>query len=222
MLPNRSSLKDKIPCVYFLANASRASRGDLASLVSSVLAGGVGIVQWRALADESAEAAEDTEVLLELKKICARHAALFLINDDVALCRQIRADGVHLGQTDMPVNRARRQLGSSAVIGLTLHSELHAQTAPYAELDYVSIGCMFPSRTKPGLPVLGIVGARRMIVEVRQRSAVPIFCIGGIKARNIRSLRPLRPDGVVLFEGLACVKDPRSVAEQMCEELRSW
>ncbi len=222
MFPKQSSLKDKIPCIYFLANASRASRDDLASLVPSVLAGGVGIVQWRAVADEPAETAEDTEVLLELKKICARRAALFLINDDVALCRKIQADGVHLGQTDMPVGRARRLLGSSAVIGQTLHSELHAQMAPYAELDYVSLGCMFPSRTKPGLPILGVVGARRVIAEVRKRSAVPIFCIGGINARNLRSLRPLRPDGIVLFEGLAFAKDPRSIAEQMCEELRSW
>ena len=211
-------LTTRLPCLYFLADESYGMK-QLPALVDLILAGGAQIVQLRA---PKAEPGLRNDLALQLRRITKEHGAFFLINDHARLCQDVKADGVHLGQTDMPVPQARRLLGNNALIGLTIHTEEQARSAPYDDLDYVSLGSLFASATKPQIPRLGVPGAARLTAAVREQSALPVFYIGGINIANMRKLRPLRPAGLVVFGGLAHASDPRNGAQEMTNELGTW
>ncbi len=129
--------------------------------------------------------ASDTEMLemaYLIRKICNRHGVLFIINDRTHIARQVEADGVHLGQTDMPMDEARRLLGDDMIIGRTCNTPEQALRA-YAEgADYIGVGPYRNTQTKDNLsPILGLEGYHRLRSALdRAKAPLPVFAIGGI------------------------------------------
>ncbi len=150
---------------------------DLESRVAAALAGGARAVQYR---DKSGGDHRPAQAAA-LRNLCREHGALFLVNDDVALARQVGADGVHLGQHDTPLAEARAALGPEAVIGITCHGSLSlARLAAEAGADYVAFGRFFPSLTKPEAPPAPV----SLLEAARAVLALPLVAIGGITAEN--------------------------------------
>lgn len=154
----------------------------LQTKVQAALEGGIRLLQYR---NKLASPAVKLQQAQMLKSLCSTYQVPLLINDDLSLCQEVAAAGVHLGQNDGDVNQARRQLGPDAIIGVTCHDSIaSALQAQEAGASYVAFGRFFASRTKPNaLP------ARPEILHLaQQKLRIPIVAIGGINAENGASL----------------------------------
>lgn len=152
--------------------------GRLLPAVEAALAGGCRLVQYRSKQPDAARRREEAGALVAL---CHRHSALLLVNDDPLLAQAIGADGVHLGQDDMPLAEARALLGPTAVIGITCHASLAlAQAAAQGGASYVAFGRFFPSGTKPVAPPAPL----DILTAARNALSIPVVAIGGITLDN--------------------------------------
>ena len=154
---------------------------DAADRARAAIRGGADAIQLR---EKSAGADEFLEEAKEIRRACDESGALFIVNDRVEAVLPSRADGVHLGQEDTPPQEARRILGDEAIIGVSCHSVEEALRAEEAGADIISIGCIFPSPTKPDLVPCG----PGLIEEVARRVRIPLMAIGGIRPENIREV----------------------------------
>ncbi|HEX2031205.1 MAG TPA: thiamine phosphate synthase [Actinomycetota bacterium] len=153
------------------------ARDDLPALLDVILAAGVDLVQLR---DKESEAGDLLRWAEVFRTATERHGALFIVNDrpDVALAAG--ADGVHLGQGDLPVEVARRIMGPDAIVGLSTHRPEQLDAAS-PDADYVTAGPVFETPTKPGRPAVGLEYVRYAAEHERR----PWFAIGGIDAANV-------------------------------------
>jgi len=152
---------------------SGAERADEIELVRRAARGGVSICQLRAKGCSEAVLYPRAE---RLSALCAELDLPLIINDQPKLARRLDAAGVHLGQSDGPLAAARDVLGEGKLIGRSTHSEREAEAAAREGADYIAVGCVFPTRSKPD--------ARPLEAGVLERIAfscpVPVFAIGGI------------------------------------------
>lgn len=195
------------------------SRG-VAETVRAAVSGGVGVVQLR---DKGASDAETVDRLVELSGIIDGRARL-IVNDRLgaavsARARGARVDGVHLGQGDASVLRARELLGPDALIGLTANRAEHldaVRALPAGTVDYLGVGAIRPTSTKPDHPpALGVEGFRAFA----EASPLPCVAIGGIVPDDAAVLREAGAAGVAAVAALCTSPDPRSTATEF---LRNW
>ena len=189
--------------------------GRLTEAVAEALRGGVRIVQYR---DKSADAARRLAEASALRACCHAHGARLLINDDVALALACGADGVHLGQGDLALAEARRQLGPAAVIGITCHDSLDlAAAAEAGGADYLAFGALHPSGSKPG--------ARRcppgILTQARARFRLPLVAIGGITPDNAGDIGRAGADAIAVIAGLWQADDIRRRAHDYLQEFHA-
>lgn len=164
--------------------------------LDAVLAAGCGVVQLRSPHLSPA----DLAYFAEKTRTLTQNRALFLLNDHVDLALAVGADGVHLGQTDMPLPAARARLGAAAVIGLTAKTPAQLQAPSAADADYFGIGPVFATTTKANAgQVLG-VAALTELIKIANR---PVVAIGGINQNNVQQLRGAGAAGVAMVAGLS-------------------
>jgi thiamine-phosphate pyrophosphorylase len=133
--------------LYAIADTRYLDDARLIDAVAEAIAGGARVIQYR---DKKHTAVERTRQASELARLCRRQGTCFIVNDDVTLAKETRADGVHLGREDVPLAEARKLLGAQAIIGVSCYNELaRAVAAQKQGADYVAFGRFFPSRTKP-------------------------------------------------------------------------
>jgi thiamine-phosphate pyrophosphorylase len=160
---------------YFITDTGLSRAGNVKD-VRSALTAGVGIVQYRAKET-------GTRVMLaeaqELKNLC--QGAIFLINDRVDVALAVDADGVHLGQEDMPYETARRLLGPGKIIGITVSTLTEARSAARQGADYLGVSPIFFTRTKPDA---GTPTGLTLLQEIRNSVSLPLAAIGGITHEN--------------------------------------
>ncbi|MGA2655694.1 MAG: thiamine phosphate synthase, partial [Gammaproteobacteria bacterium] len=134
-----------------------------------------------------------------LRILCNKYDALLLINDDIELAKICNADGVHLGQSDVALVKAREYLGENAIIGITCHDSLElAQKAVNEGADYISFGCFFPSKTKPQAKPAPL----SVLTKAREQFKLPIVAIGGITQQNAQLLIQAGADLLAVSAGL--------------------
>jgi len=158
-----------------------ADTADLVARVEAALAGGAGAIQYRS---KGADAALRHRQAAALARVTMERGALFIVNDDTALCAAVGADGVHLGETDGSAAAARAIIGPERIIGISCYNDFAlAEAAVAAGADYVAFGSFFASSVKPE--------ARRADIALLRRAGtlgVPVVAIGGITAENAGSL----------------------------------
>ena len=197
--------------LYFVCE-DREEPADLERLLEAALAGGVDLIQLR---DKEAS----DECLLgaapRFRAAADRHGALFLINDRPDLVAACRADGVHVGQDDVPVAEARRLAGPAALVGLSTHDpeQLHAAhtAAGDARPDYISVGPVWATPTKPGRPAAGIDYVRAAAADAE----LPWFAIGGIDPANIGKVVAAGARRAVVVRAIRDAADPRAIAAEL-------
>jgi thiamine-phosphate pyrophosphorylase len=146
-----------------------------------------------------------------LQSLCHEHGAIFIINDDVELARQCRADGVHLGQDDNNIAQARDYLGNQAIIGASCYNQLDlARLAHSLGASYLAFGRFFPSSTKPDA-----VQAELEILVQAKALRLPICAIGGITQENAASLINAGADLIAVVEGVFGQPDIRKAASKL-------
>jgi len=167
---------------------------------------GVDIIQLR----DKLGAARDTLRCLKGILRAVNGRVPVIINDRADLASLTGADGVHLGQDDVPVKDARRMLGTKAIIGVSCQSYEHARQAQLAGADYIGFGSVFKTLTKPERNPMNLDLLKKVIQEV----SVPVFAIGGIRAQNIAALRTI---GVKHFAICRAVCTARNIKEAVSE-----
>lgn len=160
----------------------RLLAGRLLTSVEQTLQAGTRVIQYRNKYDSFATQVEEASAL---KALCRRYDALLLINDNEQLCQAVAADGIHIGQGDMKLIEARRQLGPAAIIGVSCHNSLQlAQEAEAGGANYIAAGRFFASHTKPDAPQARF----SELATLRSHTRLPIVAIGGITADNAAPL----------------------------------
>lgn len=141
---------------------------------------------------------------LDLRHIATEVGATFIINDRCDLALAVKADGVHLGQEDLPIADARRLLGSDRIIGLSTHNPEQVREAAALQPDYIGFGPIFGTTTKADHdPVVGLEGLR----AVRALTTLPIFAIGGISSQHVTNIMAAGADGVAVISAILKATD---------------
>jgi thiamine-phosphate pyrophosphorylase len=146
------------------------------------------------------------------RRRCAEHGVLFVVNDDPVLAVLAGADGVHLGQDDMPVPEARTIVGPDRLIGLSTHTPGEVDGA--RGVDYIGVGPIHATPTKPGRPAVGLA----LVRHAAAHAAVPFFAIGGIHPGNVAAVRAAGARRIAVVRALAAAPDPAAVARALREE----
>ena len=135
---------------------------------------------------------------LSIREITAKHNALFIVNDYIDIALAVNADGVHLGQEDMPVEEARRIMGRKKIIGISTHSLKQAVRAQDEGADYIGFGPMFDTSTKDAGRPKGV----KALIRIRQHIRIPIVAIGGITWENINDVLNAGADACAVASGI--------------------
>jgi thiamine-phosphate pyrophosphorylase len=199
------------------AGRSRGARLELARLylvtgpqpewfLRAVLSAGVDMVQLRAkeAADDEVLAAADV-----FRRCCHEAAGLFIVNDRPDLAVAAGADGVHLGQEDEPVARARAVVGDERIVGLSTHSP--EQLAAARGVDYVAVGPVHATPTKPGRPAVGL----ELVRHAAAHASVPFFAIGGIDAANVDEVMAAGAARIAVVRAIVEAADPAAATRRL-------
>ena len=176
--------------------------------VRLALQGGVSILQYR---NKNADTAQQVMEATALVSLCQEYNVCFIINDDIQLAKQVRANGVHLGRDDGSIGEARDVLGDDAIIGVTCYQDIErAVNAEKSGADYVAFGSFFASPTKPNAPRADI----ELLQQARSQLSLPICCIGGITLQNADSLIENGADMIAVISSLFVTEDIEQTARQ--------
>lgn len=193
--------------LYFVVEASASDR-----LLNEALAGGCDLLQLR---DHEAPDDELLEACERFRDACDEHGALFVVNDRPEIALQAGADGVHVGQDDLPVGAVRRLVGPDVFIGLSTHSPEQFDEALSSGADYLSVGPVWETPTKEGRAATGLEYVRYAAAHATK----PWFAIGGIHEQNIAEVVAAGASRAVVVRAIRDADDPRAVASALKSQL---
>ncbi len=195
--------------LYVLTDENLISESDLNHCVEQAIIGGASVVQYRNKKTPYQAKVAQAESLLQ---ICNLHSVPLIINDDIGLCADIGADGVHLGQSDGDISDAREHLGSEAIIGITCHNSIKlALDAQEAGADYVAFGRFFPSNTKPDAQPAQLA----ILEQASKMLEIPSVAIGGITKDNAAKLIEAGASSIAVAGSVFSDPDPKAQAEKL-------
>ncbi len=200
--------------LYAIVDPEHAGGRSLPDLAKLVAAGGATLVQLR---DKKSDTRAMIDTARAVKAALAPFGVPLLINDRVDVALAAGAAGVHVGQTDMAPEDARRLLGPEAIIGLSIKSVALAEAAPIGLIDYVGIGGVYATTSKDNPnPPIGVDGLRRIVEVFRRRYPnFPTCAIAGITAANAGATIAAGADGVSVISALSLAPDPTVAAKTM-------
>lgn len=202
------------PSLYVILDRT-ASRGrDLEEILDATIAGGCRLIQLREKEWPSGRLLPLAERLCDR---CRRAGVTFIVNDRVDLAISIGADGVHLGQDDLPSRVARPLLRPGMVLGRSTHSVAQAREAQSEGADYIAVGSMFPTQTKPDFELVG----PELIRAVRPATKAPLIGIGGITRENVAEVIRAGADGVAVVSAVCGAPDPAAATRGFLAAIRA-
>jgi thiamine-phosphate pyrophosphorylase len=177
---------------------------QLIAKVGAALSGGVSLLQYRNKIADTALRLQQAKALLTL---CREYRVPLIINDHVALCAEIDADGLHLGADDAQLTAARKLLGVNKIIGVSCYNQLTlAQKAEANGADYIAFGACFASATKPNAPTAPL----SLFEQAKREIRIPIVAIGGITIENAKQVKQAGADAIAVISSLF---EARSITE---------
>jgi thiamine-phosphate pyrophosphorylase len=201
--------------LYFVCDAGRPA-DELDRLLDAALRGGADLIQLR---DKDAGDVELIDAAAVFRGAADRHGALFVLNDRPDLAVPCRADGIHVGQEDVPVAEARSIAGPDAIVGLSSHSPAQLDAAhsapPGSRPDYLSVGPVWETPTKLGRPAAGLEYVR----YARERATIPWFAIGGVDPVTLLELVAAGAERVVVVRAIRDAADPEAAAAELKAQL---
>jgi thiamine-phosphate diphosphorylase len=202
------------PSLYLILDRGVARGRDLVALLDAAIAGGCRMVQLREKEWPSGRVLPLAETL---RARCAAAAVTFIVNDRVDLALAVGADGVHLGQEDLPARAARPLLRAGMILGISTHSVAQARAAQADGADYVAVGSMFATSSKRDFELVGPDLVRKLRAEIR----VPLIGIGGITHANVHEVIAAGADGVAVISAVCAADDPRAATERFLALIRA-
>jgi len=202
------------PSLYVVLDRAAAGGRDLLDILDAALAGGSRLIQLREKEWPSGRVLPLAE---RLRARCQAAGATFIVNDRVDLAVAAGADGVHVGQDDLPARAARPLLRAGMILGVSTHSVAQARAAQADGADYIAVGSMFPTRSKAEFELVGPDLLRKLRGEIR----VPLIGIGGITHANVGEVIAAGADGVAVISAVCAAEDPRASAERFVALIRA-
>jgi len=202
------------PSLYVVLDRIAARGRDLVDLLALALAGGSRMIQLR---DKEWPSGRLLPLAKKLRAACAAAGATFIVNDRVDLALAVGADGVHLGQDDLPARAARPLLRPGMILGISTHSVEQARAAQADGADYVAVGSMFATTSKADFQLVGPDLMRKLRGEIR----VPLVGIGGITPDNVSEVIRAGADGVAVISAVCAATDPQAAAARFLAQIRA-
>lgn len=195
--------------LYLVTDRSLSKGRSTAEIVAAAVAGGVSCIQLR---EKSCGTREFMNEALALQPLLKSRDIPLIINDRLDIALAIEADGVHLGQSDMPIGMARKIAGDSLIIGISAESVDDALRAEQEGADYIGISPVFSTPTKTDIaPPLGLEGVR----QIRALVDIPLVGIGGINLDNAESVLAAGADGIAVVSAIVSAADPAGAAKKL-------
>lgn len=200
-----------LPRLYAILDAAQIRPHSLPEAACILLESGVRLIQYRNKQDNSREFFAASQ---EIAALVHKAGGVFIVNDRADIARAAGADGVHLGQDDLPAAMARVILPAGGAIGLSTHSISQVEEADQAPVDYIAFGPIFSTRSKERPdPEVGLEGLR----EARKLTRKPLVAIGGVTLENAREVIASGADAVAVIHGLLGAPDLGARARQFLE-----
>lgn len=203
-----------IPDLYVILDRAAARGRELDGVLEGAIAAGCRMVQLREKEWPSGRLLPLAE---RLRGRCRAAGVTFIVNDRVDLAVAVEADGVHLGQDDLPPRVARPLLRPGMLLGVSTHSAEQARAAQAARADYVAVGSIFSTATKAGFELVG----PGLLRELRPEMRVPLIAIGGITAANVGEAIRAGADGVAVISAVCGVPDPEAASRRLLDAIRN-
>ena len=194
--------------LYLVTDRMRMSTRTLGEAVEQAVIGGCTLVQLR---EKEIPASDFYMLALEIKKITDRYGIPLIINDRIDIAMAAGAAGVHIGQQDIPADIARKVIGKDMLLGVSVSSAAEAIDAVKAGADYLGVGAMFPTGTKPDA---GFVSMEEL-GRIRKAVDIPIVVIGGISRENAMLFRPMGVDGLAVVSAVIAQPDIKKSAADL-------
>jgi thiamine-phosphate pyrophosphorylase len=193
--------------LHVLITSALCSNRDPVKTAEEVLAAGADVIQLR---EKEMTDRDLLDLAGRLAELCRQRGKLFIVNDRADIAALADADGVHLGRNDLPIQQARRIVGEERIIGASAHSIEEVKDAVAECADYIGIGAMFPSSTKPQVGVQGI----KLAVKAKEVTDLPLVAIGGITPENSCELSAAGIHAVAVSSAIISSPDPASAVKK--------
>ncbi|RKO64102.1 thiamine phosphate synthase [Campylobacter sp. P255] len=185
--------------IYLVASKGAKSEVEFLNILEASLKARIDILQLR---EKDLSTLEFYNLALKVKVLCEKYNTPLVINDRIDIAMGVNAQGVHIGQKDMPLKRARELLGEDKIIGLTINHKSELDNIQGA--TYLGVGAVFATPSKQDCTVLGVEGLR----EIANLSTLPVVAIGGISESNLNMLQGCDIQGVAVVRAIMQAKDP--------------
>jgi len=214
-LISRVSRRDKtqrIRGLYVILDRQFLAGRDELDVAGQIIEGGGGVIQLR---DKQTEKGDLLVVAGRLKDLCSRTGALFIVNDYLDVAMAVDADGLHIGQGDLPLPVVRRQLPVDKIVGCSVTTVAQAIKAQTEGADYVAVGSIFPTATKKDITVVGT----DILKEIKAMLSIPLVAIGGINRNNVGEVLVAGADAVAVISAVLGEKDVRGAAQELVAKM---
>lgn len=194
--------------LYLILDKPTLGKCSLENIYSVVYEGKIGLVQLR---DKRSAKPDVLALATEIVKRLGRSKALFIVNDYLDVAVACGADGLHLGQDDLPVKEARKILGKSRIIGVSCHNLAQALQAQSDGADYIGIGPIYATATKPEYKAIGL----KILTQLKDRIKIPYFAIGDIHLGNVARVVASGAANIAVCRAILKATDPKAAARQL-------
>ncbi len=199
--------------LYLILDKPTLAKRSLKSIYSAVSGGRLGLIQLR---DKRSAKSEVLSLAVKLSQRLSKTKTLFIVNDYLDLAVASGADGLHLGQTDMPLKQARKILGKDYIIGISCHNFAQALKAQKQGADYIGIGPVYATATKPEYKPIGL----EILRQLKDKIKIPYFAIGDIGLKNVKEIIAAGAKRIAVCREILKAKDPKAVANQLFKNLK--
>lgn len=199
--------------LYLVTDQQPMSTENLETAVEKAIEGGVTMVQLR---EKSSSARRFYEQAIRIRKITERYKVPLIVNNRIDIALAIGANGIHIGQSDIPALVARKIIGKDMLLGVSVSTVREALQAKQDGADYLGVGAMFPTGTKEDAQAVSMEELR----HIRQSVPLPIVAIGGINKKNIAAFQGIGVDGLAVVSAIISQPDIKSAAAELKNLLR--
>lgn len=200
--------------LYLVTDSKAVGNKDFLASIESAIQGGVTVVQLR---EKDVPSLMFYKTALALKEITSKYNVPLIINDRIDIAMAVDADGVHLGQSDLPVEVARQILGEQKIIGVSARTVEAAIRAQNGGATYLGVGAMFGTNTKNDTVQITV----ERLAEIKESVSIPIVAIGGISQKNLPELKGSNMDGIAVVSAILADENPKSAAVNLKEIMLS-
>ncbi|WP_295612679.1 thiamine phosphate synthase [uncultured Methanobrevibacter sp.] len=193
--------------LYLVTDNSENEEKFLKTIQDAIL-GGVSVVQIR---EKTAETLEFYNLALKVKEITAKYSVPLIINDRVDVALAIDADGVHVGQSDMPCDITRKLIGENKILGVSAATIEEAKKAEKDGADYIGTGAIFPTATKDDAPSV----TKKDLSDIANSINIPVVAIGGITIENAKELKDTGIAGLSVVSAIMSAENPKKASEKL-------